>query len=733
MEINKKYLFTIFLVFNFFIILSCPIHAKSESEDGGNFFDNIWNAFLSLFSSENEIDENSIDTPIGWEFLTAENHLHTKNQNPLGLNESNIWQNGTSGYTQFFNGEDPQEALARASWVRFGFGLAYYDLDGGFNYIIRDVLNNPINNVSSDNQTYWSQLLYKCGEYNGVEYCGGFNRSQETYDRLMKNDLYFYVNPDTPLTINRNFSTFWGFLDSNIENDNDIDIVNYCYNEVTIIDENSSQVQRICDEIRIDTTNFLKRDITYFELVDNETQRGHYVEWDEETPVDLRIHQGDLMLEVEKGMPNNWYGLDETPFRWIDAGEVPCNDGIDGDGNSIICPNNANDISGYINQTSGFVTSFSYHHNVQPLVGRKTAGQLVSGEKRGYIGFNPNSSEIPANSTINEISLWYGIPPIGFEGTVSGLVTDIYTCGNNCVADNNGLEGGEVGDWKDGNFTYEVIWSNECGINEPCEIYINLTTNSSLTDFYTSMETGSWFHVIFRDDSLYTAGQTWESIIDILGSPIDTTNRTHLIVKFTPPEEIIIPESSINISLENPADTSIFDYDSAVNFSALINSTYDIDHINFTINGTTYQNATDIANGTNLQGGYGELTFSDGTYYWWITVLDKNGGIADSINNDTLGIGMNWSFTISEQVILVNGSNITRILPYNDRYPLTRLNESKTILGNQFIKLNQTNLTKILPLNINYPDILLNETNNLNIKPYELKYPYVQLNRSVII
>lgn len=101
----------------------------------------------------------------------------------------------------------------------------------------------------------------------------------------------------------------------------------------------------------------------------------------------------------------------------------------------------------------------------------------------------------------------------------------------------------------------------------------------------------------------------------------------------------IIPLSSINLTFLTPENTSSFEYNSTLNFTINVSTNYLIDHCNFSINQTNYQNSTSIGNGTI---GYQQNFSNPGNYTWNVTCLDTN-------NNQSSTDGNYW-FTMNESV-----------------------------------------------------------------------------------
>ncbi|GAH15624.1 unnamed protein product, partial [marine sediment metagenome] len=107
------------------------------------------------------------------------------------------------------------------------------------------------------------------------------------------------------------------------------------------------------------------------------------------------------------------------------------------------------------------------------------------------------------------------------------------------------------------------------------------------------------------------------------------------------------PASSVNVSQNGTVtNSSTWDYGSMLNFSASVNSTYEVDLCNFSINGSylTIENGTNLGNTTNSSGvNYTFVNNTDGGMYWWnVTCMDTLG--AEGISPNT------WNFTIEAHV-----------------------------------------------------------------------------------
>jgi len=215
--------------------------------------------------------------PIGYEYIGVNNHLHTWNQNPLGEDKSNIWFDGRSGYTQFFNGANQSEAIERSEWLTQGFGLGYYDGNNDFQFISQDFLNNPNHNVETDNTTYWQQQVWKCVN-NPADFCGGWIRNQSLNSTLLMNAFMFRVRPqDSPFSFPFKLYYLWTFEDINITNTSTVDMIIYCnmtnHNDSYLL--NLTTIER-CDKIYLNNpSQIIVGNLTQFHIVDSQTLAGH--------------------------------------------------------------------------------------------------------------------------------------------------------------------------------------------------------------------------------------------------------------------------------------------------------------------------------------------------------------------------------------------------------------------------------------------------------------------------
>ncbi|MFH1376600.1 MAG: LamG domain-containing protein [Candidatus Woesearchaeota archaeon] len=496
---------------------------------------------------------SSAETNIGYEY--TDNFLHTWNQNPLGEAESNIWQNISSDYTQFFNGANLTDARERSTWLTNEFGLGYYQ-NTNFNWLSQNHLSNFTNIIESDNQTYWNQSIYKCKSNNNQEYCAGWIRGQKLNDKYMENSFTWWA----PNQFNTNIPIYyvWKLKDINIENNNDYDKVYYC-NIQNIGNDTNPYYDRICSSFTLDNKDsFEILNLTDFiEIRDKESERGHIIKWNDTTNMRLR-YEGDgnilLLLQIK-----NINTQDKVELYWIDAGPISC---TSGDG--IICVDDDYEVSGYINGQKSNYTAFN---NTDPRTGRDRRSPLT--EWRAYFAFNLNDSNIPKDAYNFTIRIWNGLTEYSPENDgPSDWKTKIYTCGDDCVADGSGLEGGATGgDWADGNYSgIEINWDEEptnCIANNPCETYITIANSTIGSDvikqFNLSLQNDRWFHVIYWDNSDYLSDQHWYSNWDISGADGDSTIRNLLNITYTlpPTDNETEAREAISEGINNIIPTSI--------------------------------------------------------------------------------------------------------------------------------------------------------------------------------
>ncbi|MFH2028816.1 MAG: LamG domain-containing protein [Nanoarchaeota archaeon] len=469
---------------------------------------------------------SSADTDIGYEH--SDNFLHTWNQNPLGEAESNIWQNISSDYTQFFNGVNLSDARERSTWLTNEFGLGYYQ-NSNFNWLSQNHLSDFTNIIESDNETYWNQSIYKCKSNNNQEYCAGWIRGQKLNDKYMENSFVWWA----PNQFNTNIPIYyvWKLKDINIENDNDYDKVYYC-NIQNIGNETDPYYDRICSSFTLDNEDsFEILNLTDFEMRDKETERGYVIIWNDTTEMRLRYEGDGNILLLSK--IQNINTQDKVELYWIDAGPISCTSG-----NGIICIDNDNSMTGYLHIQGLTITAYV---NTSPRTGKDRNSPFK--EQRAYFGFNLNDSDIPKDAYNFTIRIWNGLKEsIPENEGPSDWKTKIYVCGDDCIADGNGLEGG-IEDWGDGNYSgIELNWDEEptnCIANNPCETYItiaNSTIGSNvLEQFNQSLQNDRWFHVIYWDNSDYISGEHWYMNWDIFGAEDDQTIRTLLNISYTLP------------------------------------------------------------------------------------------------------------------------------------------------------------------------------------------------------
>ena len=183
---------------------------------------------------------------------------------------------------------------------------------------------------------------------------------------------------------------------------------------------------------------------------------------------------------------------------------------------------------------------------------------------------------------------------------------------------------------------------------------------------------------------------------------------------FTISPVVFVPDSSLNISLVAPVNKSQYDQLSNINFSALINSTYNISHTNFTINGVHYKNSTILGNGTNKRVGLNVTLWIPGKYTWYVTALDSNNGVGNSTTNHSTDY--NWTFYINPRasINLTNtlptdavafdyGSNVNFSVTVNSVYDIDYVNF--TINGTNYQ--NTTNINNGTNINSSYGGVLL--------------------------
>lgn len=536
--------------------------------------------------------------PIGYE--TVGEFLHTWNNNPLcngefPCAEANIWFNSSSGYMQFFNGETLYEARDRSSWLTNSFGLATY-AGSDFVYLSKDHLGDYEMELDSDFSTYWKQDLWKCVDFGPVKkFCVGWRRGQKTDDIYMKNNFHWLVNESTPFTYNRPLWYVHEFKNISIENDGD-DLIIYCYDDFWSGDD---YVER-CDSFEFGVDSFEKDNVTMMRIIDSTTKEGHWLVTNE-TKARLRYEGGDsvmLLFPINNGVPMvGWTGHDSIKTYWIDA----VSEEINGDF--------INEQSGYIMARTTLGTTYSAVNNTGQKVGRTK----VTGTEwwRGYTGWNINDT-IPKNADITSIAVHFEVSSIA--GSVTSWKSKLYSCGDNCVADNHGLEAGpgaNKGDWDDGNYTgYEVIWNDFCGGgNQPCSGDHVLWAgeeydNTSLHDLNKSIQNNYWYMTSMRDSSDYLIAEQWTAIFDI-------GVRNRLIVNFT------VPDGGLNVNQTNPVNNSVITTTQPtinLNLTGIAGGDYTIDLCYFNLNGSVTVNGSNVNNGTV---GLGSLAEAGTGAYWW--------------------------------------------------------------------------------------------------------------------
>ena len=460
--------------------------------------------FLGVIVLLATISQSSNPFPTGYEYFRhqGKDHIHTWNNNPLGVNESNIWfeDRNNNPYVQFFNGEDYDEALERAEWVQFKYGFGYYN--NGFNTWLSNHLNNAEHNISSDNLTYWDMNVYKCLD----EFCAGWERYQGVNDKYMENTAFFTADG---FSFDYNLSYLWGFEDIDIKDNGEVDSLKYCY---MALDFGNASYEK-CDTITLDNSSeFVVYDVLRVYLFDEDM--GHFVHWDDDVQVNLRYNDGEFMLEAPLGYFDNWSGRKEVPMYWIDYD-------ISYEWEADL----SNDVSGFIY----FLTSLNNYYiykNANPYVYDNYYG---SAERRGYAGFN--LTYLPDNITVNNITSvqFYhylntksSSQPTDWK-TRFGVATDIGTL--------------DYLDWNKSSLAKSVDWSNAvyCGNNGPCTTWIPFPT-FGLSDIRSKINAAKDGDVIFtvqqRDSSLYKFGDTSWSHITTLGGRTPSV----LEINFTVPD-----------------------------------------------------------------------------------------------------------------------------------------------------------------------------------------------------
>ncbi|MFH1133430.1 MAG: hypothetical protein V1735_02990 [Nanoarchaeota archaeon] len=430
-------------------------------------------------------------SPVGFEFVDDGDYLHTWNGNPDGADRANIWQDAASGYSQFFNGFDLDDAKGRAQWLTHRFGLAYYNAGGHFTYFSESVLDDYNLSVQSDNLTFWNQSVVNCD----FGPCFGWLRGQERFDRYMENS--FFVSSDRAFSFHNALWYVWEFDDVQIENDTVVDEVFYCFLDGGV---------ESCDTFFLDSTEEFEVDgVTQIFIRDSVSKRGHFV-FGEDV---LRLrYEGDgdvlVMAAMNDGVaPSGWSGTEVVRMWWIDAalaGEVT----VDYTGQR----------SGYIKKVStGFSYYYEAYYNTNALVGRNVSGSGV--EKRGFFTFNLSS--LPEDANVTNVSIFLDVVTVA-DSQPSEWRDRFFSGCNEVVEDGNGLNAGpgtSAGDWDDGHNTgASVIWEDACGYNYPCDAWVvladDLSDSAALNATRSVRENLSYF-IAMRDDSLYEAGQIWEA------------------------------------------------------------------------------------------------------------------------------------------------------------------------------------------------------------------------------
>jgi len=576
--------------------------------------------FLVLFISFS----SATGDPIGYEYLTSENHLHTWNQNPLGVNESNIWFNASSGYLQFFNGEDKWEALERSKWLTHRFGLAYYNAQG-FNLYSKNKLGEVTSEVYSDNATMWKQLLYDCKSIAGREFCAGWKRKQLLTSTHMENSFYFRVNnTQPPFTFNKPIWYSWGFENISIENDDTYDKVIYC--NMTSIDRSVPVWVERCDEYRADSQETFEIDnLTYLNIQDSNTKVGHELIWENTTFIRLR-HEPDnpmLLAKINNGEPLiDWRGIDSTKMWWIDL-------------TSDTAPDTTNEVTGWINKTAGIGIKSTAVNNTPPLIGYRRLSPFT--QKRGVQTFNVSS--LPKYINISSVNLFHS-EASHTSGPFNWKI-QIFTTGDGSVA-SDGYDGGNVGldnstDWDDGNSTNVVDFDADgyCGGNFPCDFWIKLGKSAETDINQTIQQELDWFTIRIIDVSQhdFTSPTSWEYQMQIVARLKSLIKTNYTLLNGTMTNVFNAPS--------NNTDYEMSGSQIQVNLSVDTTGTFDMDHCGFNMNGTYFINTTTQQNGTISQ----NFTIDEiaDNYTWNVYCVDDRG-----LNVSTTG---SYWFNVSEVVV----------------------------------------------------------------------------------
>jgi len=499
-------------------------------------------------------------TPIGYEYV--ENYLHTWNENPVE-NHQDIWFNISSNYLQFFNGESLEDAKQREKWLKHEFAIARYNPD----FEIYSPPFDPEHTITSDNSTFWNSTLKDCIT---PSKCYGLKRGQERTSYYMRNSLFWDWRG------NVNFDPFfvWKFAEVDIENNNVLDVVVYC--NMSRLD---GEYYERCSEFSNDLNYTFEIDnVTQFALLDSQTRRGHYI-FTNNTPVRLRFEgNGEPMLLSKVDLANEY---DQLDLYWIDFRDF-FNISVDA----------VNEVSGYLKKV-GVITS-SYN-NSDAATGLDT--RFLGTEYRAYFSFNISS--IPENASIQSIRIWTQTGTVQPNPIVQtgNWKTNFSVCGDDCIADENGLK---TNDWTDGKGVRVLDWDNDEGdgactalSNKPCSRWVTLFHNNTIysdttarNELETAMENDNWYSVLLYDKSDYNARDYFWWWFKVVTNPSEKVP-----VKL----EINYSLAEINMSLLNPLNDSSFNLGARLNFSWDANASLGLDSCNITINNSLYQfNSTKI-------------------------------------------------------------------------------------------------------------------------------------------
>lgn len=555
----------------------------AQQEENKTIIDEVIDFFNSLFSPPMAMGEGG---DVGYEYIGE--ILHTW----IGdSDKENIWFNSSTGYLQFFNGEDIIDATDRSHWLINRFGLAYYNPNGAFKYISKDHLNNSIHEISIDETTKWNQMLYKClnlsTDNNKREFCAGWKRGQNVGDTYMKNNFHFSVNEtQAPFTFAKEMWYVWEFEDIQIENDDNLDYVEYCHNntyETEQYNESSNTTTTInvtayrCDAFDLDSIDsFEIENVKEFYIRDKETLRGHKVIWNDTTEVRLRYEgDGDVLLLSPIGTLVDYEGIESIRMWWID------------DLHERKFADTTQYMSGHIHFESG---AYLTYNNTNPYIGFEDTGRTPP-QDRGFIGFNISAMDL--NHTyinITSIRFFHGVSSITEEGAnPTDWINKFYT--SRSISDNGKLE---KGDWS--NFNPAELFLTKDWAIYPEDTYLDVWTDNNYSEeawvyFNESLHNGSdsWYHIVITDNSLASGGDDW-------GYTVWLDGRSFLEVNYT----VTLPTIDVNITTANFTRYNLSNEASGrfiKNITGLVNSTYNLDFCKF-----------GIENGS-----------SDGTKWYWLT------------------------------------------------------------------------------------------------------------------